>query len=214
MKEAVADRPFFKNSGGGVTISGGDPLLFPKFTLELAKKLKNENIHVGIETSCFPKWENLQPLLNHVDLFLVDIKSLDPEKHKAVIGWPLEPVLENINHLVESKANLRIHLPIIPGFNDSMDDFKAYENFLSPIADRLMGVDILPYHVYGEGKYNFLGIHDTYKYKNVKQLPSERIVPLAQALGRLNIKELTVGGLVGMGGKENENKKKEVKEFQ
>ncbi len=200
MNEAVADRPFFKNSGGGVTISGGDPLLFHDFTLELTKRLKNEGIHVGVETSCFQKWEKIQPLLKFVNLFLVDIKSLVPEKHKAVIGWPLEPILENINNLLESKANVRIHIPIIPDFNDSPDDFKAYKNFLSRIADRLIGVDILPYHMYGEGKYGFLGRHDTYKLRNVKQLPAKKLHPLVKALKQLHIKDLSVGGLVGMGG--------------
>lgn len=199
MKEAAADRPFFKNSGGGVTISGGDPLFFPEFTLELAKRLKNEEIHVGVETSCFQKWEKTRQLLDYVDLFLVDIKSIDPEKHKGVIGWPLEPILENIRKLVESKAHVRIHLPIIPDFNDSVDDFEAYENFLSPIADRLVGVDILPYHVYGEAKYGFLGRHDTYKYRNVKGIPAKRLEPLIKALKRARIKDMSVGGLVGMG---------------
>jgi len=200
VKEAVADRPFFKNSGGGVTISGGDPLFFPEFTLELAKRLKDERIHVAIETSCFQKWDKIRPLLDYVDLFLVDIKSLNPEKHKAVIGWPLEPILENIKKLVVSKANVRIHLPIIPDFNDSDDDFEAYGNFLSQFADRLVGVDILPYHVYGEGKYRFLARDDTYKYKDVKQIPGKYLMPLAKGLKRAHIKDLTVGGLVGMGG--------------
>lgn len=199
MKEAVADRLFFKNSGGGVTISGGDPLFFPEFILELAKRLKEEKIHVGVETSCFQKWDKIRPLLAYVDLFLVDIKSLNPEKHQAVIGWPLEPILENIKNLVAAKANVRIHLPIIPDFNDSTDDFEAYENFLSPIADRLVGVDILPYHVYGEGKYGFLGLHDTYKYRDVKGIPAKRLEPLINALKQAHIADISVGGLVGMG---------------
>jgi pyruvate formate lyase activating enzyme len=199
MKEATADLPFYKNSGGGVTISGGDPLLFPEFTLELAKRLKNERIHVGLETSCFQKWEKIQPLLGYVDLFLVDIKSLDSKKHKAVVGWPLEPILENIKNLIESKASVRIHIPLIPDFNDSDNDVKAYESFLGRIADGLIGVDILPFHVYGVGKYTFLGRHDEYKYKDVKQLPADKIAPLAKALKRAHIKDLSVGGIVGMG---------------
>ncbi len=209
IKEAVADRPFFKNSGGGVTISGGDPLLFPKFTLELAKRLKKENLHVGLETSCFPKWEKIQPLLDYIDLFLVDIKSLDPKKHKAAVGWPLEPILKNIKKLIELKANIRIHLPIIPDFNDSRDDFESYANFLGPISDRLNGIDILPYHVYGEGKYRFLGRYDTYKYKGVKALPAEKVKLLAKTLMQAHIKGLSVGGLVGMG---NNSETKSVKE--
>jgi len=205
VKEAVADRAFFKNSGGGVTISGGDPLYFPEFTLELAQRLKDEDLHVAMETSCFQKWEKIQPLLNYIDLFIVDIKSPDPEKHKAVIGWPLEPILENIKKLVQSGAKIRIHLPIIPDFNDSLDDFEAYANFLAPFADKLGGVDILPYHVYGEGKYTLLGRHDTYQYKDVKELPPEKVKLLAKTLRQAHIKNLTVGGLVGMGNKPETN---------
>ncbi|MCD6576846.1 MAG: radical SAM protein [Anaerolineaceae bacterium] len=191
----------FSKTAGGVTISGGDPLFFPEFTLELAKRLKNEDLHVGLETSCFQKWEKIQSLVNYIDLFIVDIKSLDPKKHKAVIGWPLEPILENIKKLIELKANIRIHLPIIPDFNDSMDDFATYTNFLAPLADRLNGIDILPYHVYGEGKYRLLGRHDTYQYKGVKELSTEKIKLIAKTLRQAHIKSLTVGGLVGMGNK-------------
>jgi len=199
VKEVLSDRLFYGNSGGGVTISGGDPLSFPEFTLLLAKTLKDEKIHVGIETACFQKWEKIKPLLSCVDLFLVDIKSLDSQKHKQIIGWPLEPILENIKNLLEFGANVRIHLPVIPDFNDSADDFDAYENFLSRFADRLVGVDILPYHVYGEGKYGFLGRRDTYKYKDVKQPPAINVMPLAKALKLAHIKDVSIGGLVGMG---------------
>ena len=176
VKEAVADRLFFKNSGGGVTISGGDPLLFPEFTRELAKRVKDEAIHVGIETSCFQKWEKIEPLLPYVDLFLVDIKTLDPIKHQESIGWPLEPILDNITRLIKANANVRIHLPVIPDFNDSDNDFKAFVTYLSKFADRLVGVDILPYHVYGEKKYDFLGRGDTYTYKNIEQIHGKDIV--------------------------------------
>lgn len=199
VKEAVADRLFFENSGGGVTISGGDPLYFPEFTLELAKRLKDEKVHVGLETSCFQKWEKTEPLLQYIDLFLVDIKTLDPIKHREIIGWPLEPILENIERLIEFNANVRIHLPIIPEFNDSADDFKAYIEYLSKFADRLVGVDILPYHVYGERKYDFLGRGDTYKYKNIEHIQGKVLLPLARGLKQTKIASVTVGGLVGMG---------------
>ncbi|WP_155320638.1 glycyl-radical enzyme activating protein [Desulfosarcina ovata] len=201
IKEVISDRPFYKNSGGGVTISGGDPLLFPKFTLEIAKKLKEEQIHVGIETSCFAKWEKIQPLLPYVGMFLVDIKSLDPIKHKETVGWPLEPILSNIQKLLESGANVRIHLPIIPGFNDTNKDFEAYVEFLRQFVEyNIHGVDALPYHVYGESKYRFLGRHDEYQFKNVKNMPAGNLKPLVQALKAAGIKKITIGGMVGMGG--------------
>ncbi len=198
LKEALSDKPFYKNSGGGVTISGGDPLMHPDFTLELAKALKQEEVDVTIETSCFPKWKVVEPLLEFIDMFIVDLKSLNPQKHKEVIGWPLDPILDNIKMLIESGANVRIHLPIVPGFNDTDEDFQDYIKFLGAFADKLNGVDILNYHVYGEGKYTFLGREESYEYKGVEENPPEKILPLAKGLKQAGIQSVTVGGMVGV----------------
>lgn len=199
LREALSDQPFYKNSGGGVTISGGDPLLYPDFTLELAKRLKAEGVHIAIETSCFPKhWDVIAPLVEFVDLFIVDLKTLDPQKHEAVIGWPLEPVLANLQRLLKSKTGIRIHIPVVPGFNDSEHDFERYIAYLRNHADRLDGVDILNYHAYGEGKYTFLGKEDSYQYKGVAENPPEKVLPLAKGLKQAGIRSITVGGLVGV----------------
>jgi pyruvate formate lyase activating enzyme len=198
LREVTSDRPFYENSGGGVTISGGEPLLFPEFTLELAKKIKEEMLHLAIETSCFTKWKKIEPLLNFVDLFIVDIKTLDSKKHKETIGWPLEPILENIEHLIDLNANVRLHLPIIPGFNSSQSDFEAYIEYIDKLAVKLDGVDILPYHCYGEGKYTFLGRN--YTLKGQKDLTAEEVLPLAYGLKEAGVSNITIGGLVGTGG--------------
>lgn len=199
LREALSDQPFYQNSGGGVTISGGDPLTFRSFVLELAKRLKAAGIHVAIETSCFPKrWDVIEPLLAYIDLFIVDLKCLDPIRHESVIGWPLQPILGNIQRLFEAKANVRIHIPVIPGFNDSAEDFTAYAEFLGQYAEQLNGVDILNYHAYGAGKYDALGRDGSYAYKDVEENPPQAVVPLAKALRKLGIRSVTVGGLVGI----------------
>lgn len=198
MRELVADRPFFENSGGGVTISGGDPLLHPRFTLQLARGLKAEGIHVAIETSCFPKhWKVVEALLGAVDLFIVDLKSMDPEKHAATVGWPLEPIMRNLKKLLEAGAQVRIHIPVIPGFNDSDADFDAYIRYLGQFAGSLAGVDVLNYHTYGEGKYINLGRGGTYKYRGVEANPPETVIPLVKGLRDSGIRDVTVGGLLG-----------------
>jgi pyruvate formate lyase activating enzyme len=197
LTEVSSDRPFYENSGGGVTISGGEPLLFPEYTLELARKIKEEMLHLAIETSCFAKWDRIKPLIGLVDLFIVDIKTLDSKKHREIIGWPLEPILENIERLLECDANVRLHLPIIPGFNDAEADFHAYIHYMKKHADKLVGVDILPYHCYGESKYMFLG--RDYKYKDTKDLPGKEVLPLAYELKEVGVTSITVGGLVGTG---------------
>lgn len=206
LEETLSDEPFYRNSGGGVTISGGDPLLFPAFTLELAKRIKARGIHVAVETSCFPKnWETIRPLLEFVDLFIVDLKSLDPQKHADVIAWPLQPILDNIDRLLRSGAHVRIHIPVIPGFNDTPLDFEGYVAFLSQYANQLDGVDILAFHVYGEGKYRSLGRENQYRYMGVEESPRERLLPLANGLKQAGIGSVTMGGLVGIATSPSEN---------
>lgn len=199
LQEVLSDEPFYRNSGGGVTISGGDPLLYPGFTLELAKRIKQRKVHVAIETSCFSKnWKTIQPLLDFVDLFIVDLKSMNPQKHAEVICWPLKPILDNFEHLIDSNANVRVHIPVVPGFNDSPEDFDDYIAYLSQYANRLEGVDILNYHVYGEGKYISLGRENEYQYKGVEENPPEKVLPLARGLKLAGISSVTIGGLVGI----------------
>ena len=199
LRECLSDEPFYKRSGGGVTLSGGDPLLFPDFCLELSTRLKSRDVHVAMETSCFADFEVIRPLLETIDLFIVDIKTMDPETHRQAIGWPLEPILQNIEQLIACDANVRIHLPIIPDFNDSTQNFHATIDFLSPFAQKLTGVDVLPFHAYGAGKYDFLGRTETYQYREVNDKPVYQVKDLAEGLVRAGISRVSVGGVVGMG---------------
>lgn len=197
VEEAVSDRLFFENSGGGVTISGGEPLMYPAFTLELAQTLKvRESIHVAIETSLNAKWERIEPLMEVVDLFIVDIKSMYPAKYTHVIGGSLKMVLTNLERLLKSKTSVRIHLPIIPGFNDSHYDFESYGKYLGRFSGQLVGVDLLPYHSYATGKYAQLGCN--YSYQGIPDLSARQLIPLANLLRLRGIREVTIGGMVGI----------------
>ena len=198
VKGVLSDRVFYGNSGGGVTISGGEPLFFPEFTLELSKQLKQESVDVAMETSCFQKWDKIKPLIPYIDLFIVDIKSFDPEKHQQVIGCPLSTVIENIKRLINENANVRIHLPIIPGFNDTTEHFNCCIEFLNQYSERLDGVDVLPFHVYGEKKYDFLGRGGSYQYKNATGCDPKEIIAFARALKQKKFKSITIEGLVGV----------------
>ncbi|BBO81001.1 pyruvate formate lyase-activating protein [Desulfosarcina ovata subsp. sediminis] len=199
---AVADKPFFDNSGGGVTISGGDPLMFPEFTRRLAKRIKKEGVHLAVETSAFPKFALIEPLLPYVDLFIIDIKTLDPIKYRDVIGGSLSRILSNIERLLRLEKAVRIHLPIIPAFNDTPNDFKAYIAYLAPLANVLDGVDVLPFHAYGENKYTLLGREADYAYQGAKDLEHHAVAPLVDGLRQAGIRSVTVGGLVGLGNAE------------
>lgn len=202
LRESLSDKLFYNRSGGGVTLSGGDPLLYPEFSMRIAKSLREQEVHVAMETSCFADWKVIQPLVSSIDLFLVDIKSLNPVKHKEVIGWPLQPIITNIEKLIEANANVRIHIPLIPGFNDLISDFQEVVEFIAPLAKGLVGVDVLPFHVYGESKYTFLGRQETYQYKNIRNMHHRKAEDLARALVGAGIRHVSIGGLVGMGGQE------------
>lgn len=200
-KEVLSDRLFYGHSGGGITISGGEPLMFPEFTLNLAQALKKRFLDVAIETSCFQKWIYIEPLAEVIDLFIVDIKSFDPKQHKEIIGGALSQILSNIEQLIASGAKVRIHFPIIPNFNDTQRHFEQCLLFISRFHRQLNGVDILPYHVYGERKYDFLGRGDSYQYKNVKPQFSKHLTMFAKALKQFSFVDITFDGLVGI--KEN-----------
>jgi pyruvate formate lyase activating enzyme len=201
IREATADAMFFFNSGGGVTISGGDPMLFPEYTLELAKLLKKEGLHVALETSAFGPWQHLEKLLPYIDLFLIDIKTLDPEKCKNVIKGDLEVILTNFEKLVEAGASVRARLPIIPGFNNSMSDYQAYTAYLGQFVGKIDAVDLLPFHSYGEKKYQLLGRMESYQFQDVHSMEPKELKPLIIMLieaGFVSGQSLTVGGLIGV----------------
>jgi pyruvate formate lyase activating enzyme len=201
IKEAVADRLFFENSGGGVTISGGDPIYFPEFTLKLAKKLHQENIHVAIETAAFGKWNHFQKLMPYVSLFLIDIKTMDSAKYKQVIRGDLDVVLTNLEKLVEAGAKARVRLPIIPGFNNNQNDYQAYASYLGNLIDKIQAVDILPFHSYGEKKYELLGKTENYHYRDFNSSEGKEMKPLIDMLAKVGFipgTGITVGGLIGI----------------
>jgi pyruvate formate lyase activating enzyme len=195
VSELLADEVFYKYSGGGVTLSGGEPLLYPDFSVELARRLKNAGVHVAIETSGYARWETVQRLLPYVDLFIVDIKTMSPDKYRKVVGGALPPVLSNIDGLIAAGATVRIHLPIIPGFNDAYADTLAYVGYLAPRADKLSGVDVLPFHSFGAGKYAQLCRE--YAFKNVDDMAYRQVMPLVNALQAVGLREVTLGGIAG-----------------
>lgn len=201
IKEAVADRLFFINSGGGVTISGGEPLYFPEFTVELAKKLKQELVHVAVETSAFCQWRYLNELREYIDLFLVDIKTMDPRKYKEVINGNCEVIFTNIENLVNYGANIRIRLPIIPNFNNTIESYEAYVKYLSNLTAKI-AVDILPFHSYGESKYKLLGRLDKYEYSDVNSMSNKDVMGLVELFIHAGFEpglNITVGGVIGVG---------------
>jgi len=152
----LRDKPFFEESGGGMTISGGECLCQPAFTLEVLKRSKEAGIHTAVDTTGYVKWEIIESVLPYTDLFLYDLKCMDSALHKQVIGTPNELILENCVKIAQNGGRLQIRIPTIPMFNDSVEHFDRYGAFLQPIRDAIEIVQLLPYHKLGVSKHQRL----------------------------------------------------------
>lgn len=156
MYRVLRDKPFFDESGGGVTISGGECLCQPEFTLELLKRCKENGINTAVDTTGFVKWRIVEKILPYADLFLYDLKCMDSALHKQVTGVPNELILENAVKIAAAGGRFWIRIPVIPLLNDSEEHFEKYCSFLSVIKKSLDIVQLLPYHKMGVSKYDRL----------------------------------------------------------
>ena len=153
--EVKRDKAFYETSGGGVTVSGGEPLFQPEFTAELLKICQDNGIHTAIETSGFADKKALLSVLEHCDLILFDIKETDGERHKQYTGVSLTPILENLRLVDEKKIPFIIRAPIIPTLNDRESHFKSLKTIRESM-EFCRGIQIMPYHKVGSYKYELL----------------------------------------------------------
>jgi len=154
MKKVESDRIFYKNSNGGMTISGGEPLVQPEFVRELFKRCREKGIHTTLDTTGNAPWQNIDSLLKYVDLVLQDIKHMDTGIHKKGTGTGNKLILENARKIAKTKR-IWIRMPLIPGYNDSEVNIKKVAEFASDIGAEK--VSVLPYHDLGSSKYADLG---------------------------------------------------------
>lgn len=146
------DLPFYKNTGGGVTISGGEPTAQPEFLLNLLKKCKDNNIDTALDTCGSVKWSMLKEIINYTNLVLYDLKQMDQEKHKEYTGINNERILENLKRIDDEGKPIWIRVPVIPGFTDDEKNIIKMADFLGELKN-IERVDFLPYHSYGKQKY-------------------------------------------------------------
>jgi pyruvate formate lyase activating enzyme len=153
--EAVnADTIFYQNSGGGVTLSGGDPVAQPDFAISILKLCRDAGIHTAIETCGHAKWEILNRILKHVDLVLYDFKHMNPNAHQDYTGTSNDLILDNAKRIrQELDLPMLARLPIIPGYNDSSKNLNATARFIANELGNEVKVHLLPYHRLGESKY-------------------------------------------------------------
>ena len=158
VEEVLRDRPFYETSNGGMTLSGGEPLMQIDFTEALLRAARKERLHCCVDTCGFGEFSRLERILPHVDLFLYDIKDTDNGRHVEFTGVPNPSILENLRALHDRGAAVRLRLPIIPGCNDRADHFEAAAELANSLPN-LEGVEIMPYHRLGVGKLGRLGMN-------------------------------------------------------
>ena len=182
MRVVEKDCDFFEESGGGITISGGEPLLQVEFVIEIFKKCKERGIHTAIETNLHSNTELVERVAEYTDLFMVDIKLWNSELHKKWTGLGNDLVLENIKALNDLGKSLIIRTPVIPGVNDNVEELSAIAEFVNEL-DSLVNYELLPYHSLGNGKYKALGMED--QMPNFDQLSKDRFEQLQKEVAEL-----------------------------
>ena len=152
----LKDMHFYEESGGGVTFSGGEPLMQSEGLLQLLEACKIHGIHTTVDTSGYASREQFERILPVTDLFLYDLKHMDPALHKEHTGVDNGPILSNARYLVEQGMQVIFRIPVIPGINTTEPEISAMVKFLSERADSMSEVHLLPYHRIAENKYRKL----------------------------------------------------------
>ncbi len=153
IERLLQDKAFFDNSGGGVTISGGEPLSQIDFVEEVLRGLKEKGIHLCLDTTGFAPWEALERTLPYVDLYLYDLKHMDSARHKATVGVPNERIKENAKALAAHGKKLQVRIPVIPMFNDDEENIRQTAEFCVTLGEAVEKIQLLPYHNLGVMKY-------------------------------------------------------------
>jgi pyruvate formate lyase activating enzyme len=150
LRELLKDKDYFEDSGGGVTLSGGEPMMQSACLAELLPRLKEAGLHVNLETCGAFKWEQMEPLLPYLDLIYFDLKHLDATSHKRLAGRDNQIILDNFARLSKCFPSLQARMPIVPGMNDDADNLAATARFLTRHGQQT--IHCLPYHNLGEAK--------------------------------------------------------------
>jgi pyruvate formate lyase activating enzyme len=183
VEKVEKDRVFYRRGGGGVTLSGGEILMQPRFAAGILREASDRLIHTAIETCAFGKWRDLLAILQYTDLAFIDIKHMDPSVHKKLTGSTNPRILENIRataqFCLERGKKLILRLAVVPGLNDSKQNLEAISGFLKNLPGD-WELNLLPYHRYGVSKYDWLGIE--YGLQEIEAPSREQLEELADYL--------------------------------
>jgi pyruvate formate lyase activating enzyme len=157
MQKVLRDKPFYDRSGGGITLSGGEPFMQPEVAEQLLRKSKEAGIHTAVESCLHVSWKYIEPSVEHLDLLLADLKHVDAQRFKQWTDGNAERVLDNFRKLAARNVKMTIRVPLIPDFNADEQSIRAISDFA---ADEIgvKAIHFLPYHTLGINKYKLLNL--------------------------------------------------------
>ena len=189
METVERDVLFFDESGGGVTYSGGEPLMQPEFLGALLDACRARGIHTAVDTSGMAPWEVLRGIAAKTDLFLFDVKIVDDERHRKFTGGSNVQILENLGRLTRLHGDIRVRFPLVPGVTDDDENVKRVAHLVHSLG--LPGVDLLPYHRAGLAKYARLGVG--YRLPDAEAPSGLAVKAIADRLAAMGL-QVRVGG--------------------
>jgi len=185
VREVLRDRIFYEISGGGVTLSGGEPIMQRDFSQAILEQCKSEGLHTAVETAANYQWSDLEMLLPMIDLVMMDIKHMDPNKHRMVTSVSNKRILDNAQRLAQTGKPLIIRVPVVPTVNDTPEEIEAIAKFVRDFPN-LRYLELLPFHRLGESKYRSLGL--IYPAGNLKTPTREKMTELAMKASEIGVK--------------------------
>jgi pyruvate formate lyase activating enzyme len=189
LREVARDAVFYQHSGGGMTLSGGEPLFQPDFALGLLEGARALGIHTAVETNGSTSEDIIRGVLSRADLILYDMKHTDPARHRAATGESNSAILRNARLAASLGIMMVIRVPVVPGFNDDLDQISAIGEFARGL--NLSELHLLPYHKYGVAKYVALG--RPYTLLDAQTPPASQMDLFRQKLVALGLK-VRIGG--------------------
>lgn len=186
----LGDKIFFEESKGGVTFSGGEPLMQADFLYEIVKKCKNIGIHTCIDTTGFSSLKTIQKIAEVADIFLFDIKLINSEMHKKYTGVPVDEILENLKWLDENKKNVILRFPVIPEITNTKENISEIKFFIKSLKN-INQIDLLPYHNISNGKYERFNKEN--KMVNISPLSDKEMKILKSEFEEIGFK-VAIGG--------------------
>ena len=192
IKTVEGERIFINQSGGGVTFSGGEPMMQFEFLLEALKACKSNGFHTAVDTSGYSSIDNFRSIIPYTDLFLFDIKQLDEEKHTTLTGVSNREIMDNYRFLINSGREVMLRVPVIPGINDDHEHMENLRKFLLfTKTESLKKISLLPYHKIGSSKYKRFNL--PYRMGNIEPPSKEKMQELKIFFAEIGV-DIKIGG--------------------